>query len=95
MLFEVEDESTRARGRGQSPKFGAVRKNQLLILAGAQRAGTLLEELDSSIQRAVLLAVSKREEEFVEADQDYFHSGCTGNAERQLSVVGSRFSVVD
>jgi len=49
--------------------------------------------LDYFMCSAAHLAVSKREEEFVEVDQDYFHSRCTGNAERQLSVLGSGFSV--
>jgi hypothetical protein len=45
------------------------------------------------MRSAVLLAVSKWEEESVNVGWDYFHSGCTGNAERQLPDVGSQFSV--
>ena len=83
-LFEVEDESTRARGRGQFPKFGAVRKKLDADFGGCAAGKKLLRVFDSSMWAAVLLAVSKREEESVDVDQDYFHSGCTGNAERHL-----------
>jgi hypothetical protein len=48
---------------------------------------------DFSMRSAVLLAVSKWEDGSMDAGRDYFHSGCTGNAERQLPVVGSQFSV--
>jgi hypothetical protein len=92
MLIEVEDESTRARGRGQFPKFGAVREKTAAYFGQGAAIKKILRMFDSSMWCAVLLAVSKREEEFVEGDRDYFHSGCTGNAERQLP--GSQFSVV-
>ena len=84
MLLEAVDESTRARGRGQFPKFGAVRKKLDADSGGCAADKKLLRMLDSSIWLAVLLAVSKREEEWADVDQDYFHSGCTGNAERHL-----------
>ena len=41
----------------------------------------LLRMFDSSMWSAVHLAVSKWEMECAEVDRDYFHSGCTGNAE--------------
>jgi hypothetical protein len=92
-VVEDEDESTRAGGCGQFPKFGAMRKNRRLIFVQAAQSRKLLREFDSSMWSAVLLAVPKREEEPMDADRDYFHSRCTGNAERQLPVLGSRFSV--
>jgi hypothetical protein len=61
-----------------------VRKKVAADFFLVQQAGELLRLLDSPIWLAVLLAVSKWEEESVAVDQDYFHSGCTGNAERHL-----------
>ena len=93
MLFEDEDESTRARGRGQFPKFGAMRKKAAADFCAGAAIKKLLWVFDSSMCSAVHLAVSKREKESVEVDRNYFHSRCTGNAERQLLVLSSRLSV--
>lgn len=84
MLIEVEHESTRARGWGQFPKFGALRKKMAADSGVCAVGRKILQVFDSSMHSAVLLAVSKREEESLEVDHDYFHSGCTGNAERHL-----------
>jgi hypothetical protein len=84
MLIEAEDESTRACGEGQFPKFGAVRKKAAADFGARASGMKILQGFDSSTRSAALLAVSKREEKSVEVDQDYFHSGCTGNTEMHL-----------
>jgi hypothetical protein len=84
MLIEAEDESTRACGEGQFPKFGAVRKKAGTDLGACAAGKKILQAFDSCMRSAGLLAVSKREAEFGEVEQDYFHSGCTGNTEMHL-----------
>jgi hypothetical protein len=93
MLFEDEDESTRAGGRGQFPKFGAMRKKSTADSRAGSVVTKIVRQFDSSMWSAALLAVPRREKELTEVDRDYFHSGRTGNAERQLPVFSSRFSV--
>jgi hypothetical protein len=81
--FEDGDESTRASGGGQLPKFGAVEEKTgrwFLEMSGDE--GNLLEGIDSAIWRAVFLEGSDWEEKFIVVDQRNFHSVCTGNAER-------------
>jgi hypothetical protein len=53
-----------------------------------------MEAIDSAMGCAVFLADLNWEKESVGFDQDNFHRGCTGNAEKQLSVLSCRFSVV-
>jgi hypothetical protein len=63
------------------------------FLAMSGDEGNLLEGIDSAIWRAVFLADSDWEGQFIVVDQRNFHSVFTGNAERGVPVVGPWFSV--
>ena len=92
-MVEDEDESTRASGRGQLHMFGAVEEKVGADFAGWVAIREFSAWLTSAMWRAVFLVDLNREEKSGDLDQDNFHRLCTGNAERQLSVLGSRLSV--
>lgn len=50
-VIEDEDESTRAGGRGQLPKFGAVEENAQAILWDGSGSGKSVERTDSAMWR--------------------------------------------
>jgi len=87
MLVEDEDESTRARGRGQLPKFGAVveKIGWLFFRMGCGQENS--NAIDSANWGAVSLASSDWEGEPGDEDQENFHREFTGNTERRFSLV--------
>ena len=88
-VIEDEDESTREMGRGQLPKFGAVEENAQADFVGCVEIKKIrLERLIQLCGGAVFLRNQNWEKKFSVLDQFYFHRRCTGNAEKQLSVLG-------
>jgi hypothetical protein len=73
--------------------FGAVEEKAGAHFPGGAVVREFPTRVSLSMLRAVFLLDSKWEVESGGRGQDDFHRPCTGNAERQLPVPGSWFSV--